>query len=75
MTWTALIPIIAQYGLPVAERIFKKWFTNVPPTQADFDELRELALQTAADRMKAALLKANIPLDSEQAQVLLAMTV
>lgn len=73
MHWTAIIAIVAEYGLPVAEALFKKWTDGNPPTQADFDELRTLASRTAEDRMKAALVKQGIPLDSEQAIALLAL--
>jgi hypothetical protein len=73
MTWIALLPIIAQYGIPVAESIYKKWSSGSSPTQADFDELRALASQTAKDRAKLALVTAGIPLDSQQAITLLAL--
>lgn len=74
MGWEALIPIIAEYGIPLAEKLFQKWTSGAAPTQADFDELRGLASQTAQDRMKLALTRANIPLDSPQAIALLAAT-
>jgi hypothetical protein len=72
MNWAVLIPIIAQYGIPLAESLFQKWSSGSLPTQADFDALRALASQTAADRMKAALVRAGIPLDSPQAAALIA---
>ena len=71
--WTALIPIIAQYGLPVAEAIWQKWSTGAAPTQGDFDSLKALAKLTAADQMKAQLVAAGIPLDSDHAKSLLAL--
>lgn len=73
MSWSQLIAIIAQYGLPLAESLFKKWSTGSVPTQADFDELRALASQTASDRLKAALVRAGIPLDDPKAIALLAL--
>jgi hypothetical protein len=73
MTWALLIQLIANYGLPFAEAVYKKWATGSVPTQADFDELRALGLQTAQDRMKLALVKAGVPLDSPQALAMLAM--
>lgn len=72
MNWAVLIPIIAQYGVPLAEKLYQKWSSGSAPTQADFDELRAMSQQTALDRMKAVLLKANIPLESPQAVALLA---
>lgn len=73
MNWATLIAIIGQYGLPLAESLFKKWSTGSVPTQADFDELRALASQTASDRLKAALVRAGIPLDDPKAIALLAL--
>jgi len=71
--WTALIPIIAQYGLPLAESLFQKWTSGAVPTQADWDELRALASQSAQDRMKAQLAAAGIPTDDPKAVALLAL--
>lgn len=73
MNWAILIPIIAQEGIPLAEALFKKWSSGNPPTQADFDELRGLAKQTALDRVKLRLAANGIPLDSDQAKELLAL--
>jgi hypothetical protein len=73
MTWAILAPLIAQYGLAFAELLFQKWASGTAPTQSDFDQLRALGNQTAQDRMKLALTKAGIPLDSPQAIALLAM--
>lgn len=73
MNWLLLAQIVAREGLPVAQAIWKKWTTGKEATQEDFDELRGLASQTAADRLKAALVEKGIPLDSERAQELLAL--
>jgi hypothetical protein len=73
MNWAILLPIIAQYGLPLAEKLWQKWTTGAMPTQADWDELDAITRQTAQDRMKANLTAAGIPLDSPQAQALLAL--
>ena len=71
MSWAVLIPIIAQYGIPLAEKLFQKWTSGSVPSQADFDELRALSGQSAADRMKANLVAAGVDLNSPQAQQLL----
>jgi hypothetical protein len=71
--WEALIPIIAQEGIPVAEALFQKWASGKDPTQADFDELRSLGNQHAIDRIKAKLVARGIPLDSDQAKQLIAL--
>lgn len=73
MNWAILIPIIAQYGIPLAESLFKKWSDGSLPTLADFDELRALGHQTAADRVKALLVSKGIPLDSDKAKEFLAL--
>jgi hypothetical protein len=54
MGWEAIIAIIAQYGLPLAESLWKKWNTGAAPTQADWDELNAIADKTAADYLAAA---------------------
>jgi hypothetical protein len=71
MNWQILASIVAQYGIPVAEAIYKKWAAGTVPTQADFDEFRALASQTSADRLKAQLVLAGIPLDDPKAIELL----
>lgn len=73
MNWAILIPIIAQYGLPLAEKLFQKWSANATPTQADFDELRATAKQLAADRMRLNLVAAGVSLDSPRAQELITL--
>jgi hypothetical protein len=72
MPWPLIIELVAKYGLPFAEKMWSKWSSNSIPTQADFDELRALASQTAQDRIRLALVRAGIPLDSPQALSLLA---
>lgn len=72
-TWAVLIPIIAQYGLPFAEKMFQKWTSGNDPTQADFDELRAMAKESSADIITARLLAAGIPLDDPRAVELLAL--
>jgi hypothetical protein len=71
--WAALIPIIAQQGLPLAEMLVAKWTSGNPPTIADFAELRALAQTTALDRTKARLAAAGIPLDSDKAKEILSL--
>lgn len=73
MTWATLIPIIAQYGLPLAESLFQKWTTGAPPTQADFTALLALANQNASAQMKALLTQNNIDPASPQGQAFLAL--
>ena len=55
--WTSLLPIIAQYGLPVAEKIWLLTTKKTDPTQADWDELKALAQKTSADYLAEAAAK------------------
>jgi len=73
MSWEVLVPIIAQYGLPLAENLWLKWSSGNPPSQADWDELRLLSQQTAKDRMILALQSAGIDPGSDQGKKLLAL--
>lgn len=72
MGWEILIPLIIQYGLPLAANLHAKWASGKLPTQADFDELRALAKQDAQSKMKAALVRAGIPLEDPKALELIA---
>ena len=69
--WPTLIPIIAQYGIPLAEALWRKWTSGAAPTQADWDELRALGAKTMRSQMVDALTRAGIALDSAQAIELL----
>ena len=74
MAWAALIPIIIQYGLPVAESIFQKFTSGAVPTQADFDQLNQLTIQNAKAQMTKQLTAAGVPLTDPHAVDLLALT-
>ncbi len=67
MSWAALIPLILEYGLPFAERIWTLWSSKAEPTQADWDALTKLANQTPLSQMQDALARAGIPLDDPRA--------
>ena len=73
MGWELLIPIIAQYGLPLAEKLWTKWSSGNPPSKADWDELRADVNQTAKDRMTKVLLESGIDPSSEQGKTFLAL--
>ena len=73
MTWAVLIPLIIQFGLPVAERLFALWSSGAPPTQADWDALKALAKATRKDDMLAALTRNGIDPASPQGQAMLAL--
>ncbi len=71
--WATLIPIIAQYGLPLAEALWTKWASGSDPTQADWDELKTLAGQSAKDRMTKVLIDHGIDPASAQGKAFLAL--
>lgn len=75
MTWIALIPIIIQYGLPVAEKLFQLWTSNAAPTQADWDSLKALGLSTRKQDMTLALVRNGVDPASPAGQALLALIV
>lgn len=73
MNWATLIPIIAAYGLPLAEKLWQKWSTNSEPTQADWDELKALGAQTMESQVLAALVRNGVSVDDPKAKELLAL--
>ena len=56
--WLQLIPVIAQYGVPLAERLWQLAQTQKDPTQADWDALKNLANKSSADYLAEAEAKA-----------------
>ena len=73
-TWLIVAQLIISEGLPLAQSLVSKWLSGKPPTESDFAEFRALASQSSTDRMKLALAKAGIALDSEQGKLLLSLT-
>jgi len=60
MPLAALLPLIIQYGLPLAQSIWTKIQSGKDVTQADWDELNQIANQTAASHLASAVAKAAI---------------
>lgn len=75
MTWVALIPIILQYGLPVAEKLWTLWSSNAAPTAADWEALKALGLATRKQDITNALIRNGIDPTSPQGVALLALVV
>jgi len=71
MTWAIIVPLILQYGLPFAEKVWLLWAAGNLPTQADWDTLKELAKLRAVDLMRQVLAKLNIDPESEQGKALI----
>lgn len=74
MDWATVAKLIIEVGLPATQQIIANWSNKSPVTPEEFANVRATASQTATDRLKERLVKAGIPLDSEQAKALLALT-
>lgn len=73
MTGAMIAQLLLTYGpsaIALVEKLIATW--SAKWTQADIDALKALMNQTAADRMKAQLVAAGVPLDSPQALALIA---
>lgn len=75
MTWVALIPVILQYGLPVAEKLWALWSSGGTPTQDDWNALKALGLTTRKQDITNALIRNGIDPTSPQGVALLALVV
>jgi hypothetical protein len=73
MSWSLLVPLIVQYGLPFVESLFQKWTSGTAPTAQDFADLRALASKNATDILTTQLTAAGIPLTDPKAVALLAL--
>lgn len=76
MGWSDILALVLKYGpeaISLAEFLWQKITAGTPPTQADWDQLKALANNTARSQMTAALLKAGIDPNSEQGKALLAL--
>lgn len=71
MSWETIALLIAQYGLPFAEKIWEKWQKGDAPTAADWAELNALDAETSKSRMLAAITRAGMDPNSEQAKALM----
>ena len=65
--------LILMFGIPLAEKIWQMSQKD-SVTQADWDELKKLAAQSARSQMTDALVAAGIDLTSPQAIALLNLT-
>ena len=73
MAWITLLPIILQYGVPFAEKLFTLWSTNAAPTQADWDALKALSGSNSTSQMLNVLAQSGIDPKSPQGQAFLAL--
>ena len=76
MTWSVLVQLLVQFGpaaFDLAKKLIEKWSSTDPVTVADIAELKQLGQRSSKMALVEALVKANIPLDSPQAQQLLSL--
>lgn len=59
MTWTALIPLITQYGLPWAYNFWKIVSGTDTPTEEQWQQLLAMSQKPLAEYIKEAAAKAG----------------
>jgi hypothetical protein len=74
MTWAILVPIIKDYGIPLAKELWTLWKDGKEPTLEDWAKLESLGKQTATNQMNDALIRAGIDPASDKGQALLDLT-
>jgi len=70
MNWGMLIPIIATNGIAMAEKLWQLFQKNDPPTQDDWNALKELGKTRAVNLMRQAILNAGLDPESDEAKAL-----
>jgi uncharacterized phage-associated protein len=73
MNAATIAQLLVLYGIPLVDKLITKWQSGGVVTPEEWAEIRAAAKQSAADRMKAQLVLAGIPLDSDRAKELLAL--
>lgn len=68
-----LIPIIAQYGIPIAQRIWEMAQSGREMTQADWDELNRLTALTPARHLELVAQTAGVPMTDPRIQAIQAL--
>jgi hypothetical protein len=75
MDYATIISLIITQGIPAAEKLWQIWQSKAAVTQADWDALKVLSLQTARSNMLLALARNGVDPESPQGQAFLALTV
>jgi hypothetical protein len=73
MGWEILVPLIVQYGVPFAEKIYTLWSAKADPTPADWDALKALSNTNAAAKMTETLVRNGIDPTSAQGKLFLSL--
>ena len=69
----ALIPIIAQYGLPLAQKLWTLMTSGKDVTQADWDALNAIVAETPQYHLTQAAAKLGISMDDPRVTALTAL--
>ena len=73
MSWATWIPVIIQYGLPVAQKLWEKATSGKDPTAEDWAELTTMSKDTAQSRTVIVLLQNGIDPTSDKGKAILAL--
>ncbi len=73
LTWDTVALLLIQYGIPTADAIVRKWLNGEPVTEAQWNEIRAIAGQTAKDVTKRKLVEAGIDPESEQGKLIIGL--
>lgn len=68
MPWAALLPLIAQVGLPLAEKIWQKAMSGKEVTQSDWDELHAIEKQTPMGHLQQIAARLGLSMDDPKVQ-------
>jgi hypothetical protein len=74
MPISLIIQLIAQEGLPVAEKLWNLWQSKATVTQADWDTLKLLSAQNAKSQLAAAVQRAGLDFSDPRLADLLKMS-
>ena len=74
MPISLIIQLIAQEGLPVAEKLWNLWQSKATVTQTDWDTLKLLSAQNAKSQLAAAVQRAGLDFSDPRLADLLKMS-
>lgn len=73
LTWDIVALLLVKYGIPTADAVVRKWLSGEPVTEAQWQEVRAVASQSARDVMLKKLTEAGIDPASEKGKMLLGL--
>lgn len=69
-----IVQLIAQEGLPVAEKLWTLWQSKTTVTQADWEVLKQLSAQNSKSQLAAAVARAGMDFSDPRLADLLKMS-